>query len=105
MRIAQLVTHFHKNSSDLFGLFVTMPYKISSANIANLSFVGESFYGKISRGGREFSMEGELDFPTLFKNDQQLNKKQVFSNEGKKQYYNLKRTENVTYMRWVASPQ
>ena len=35
-----------------------MPYKISSANIANLSYVGESFQGEISRGGRELSMEG-----------------------------------------------
>ena len=43
-------------------------YKISSANIANLSYAGESFQGEISRGGREFSMVGELDFPKLFKN-------------------------------------
>ena len=57
-----------------------MPYKISSANIANLSYVGESFHGEVSRGGREFSIEGELDFPHYLKNDQQLNKKQVFFN-------------------------
>ena len=43
-----------------------MPYNISSADNANLSYVGESFHGGISRWGREFSMEGELDFPTYF---------------------------------------
>ena len=30
-------------------------------------------------------MKGELDFPKLLKNDQQLNKKHVFSTESKKQ--------------------
>jgi len=55
-----------------------MPYKISPANIANLSYMGESFRGEISRGVRECSMEGELDFRTLFKNDQQLNKNKFF---------------------------
>ena len=49
LRITQLVTHFHKNSFNLFGCFVTKPYKISSADIANLSYVGESFHGEISR--------------------------------------------------------
>jgi len=29
--------------------------------------VGESFHGGISRGGREFFTEGEMDFTTLFK--------------------------------------
>jgi len=29
-------------------------------------------------------MEGELDFPKLFKKDQQLNTKQAFSTESKK---------------------
>ena len=44
-----------------------MPYKISSANIANLSYVGESFHGLIFHRGIEISMEGDLDFLTLFK--------------------------------------
>ena len=44
-----------------------MPNKISSANIGNLSYAGESFHGEISREGREFSMEAELGIPTLFK--------------------------------------
>ena len=44
-----------------------MPYKINSVNIANLSCMGETFHGEIDRGGREFYMEGELNFPTLFK--------------------------------------
>ena len=38
-------------------------------------------------------MEGEFNFPTLFKKDQQLNKKKnkFFSTESKKQHLNLKR--------------
>ena len=43
--------HFYNNNFDLFGRSVTMPYKISSANITNLSYVGESFHREISRGG------------------------------------------------------
>jgi len=55
-----------------------MPKKSSSVNIANLSYTGGSFHGEISRGGREFSMERELDFPTLFKNDQERIKNKFF---------------------------
>ena len=63
--------HLHENSFDFFGRSVTMPYKISFTNFANLSYVGEYFHEKISRRGREFCMEGELDFLTLMRNDQQ----------------------------------
>ena len=57
-----------------------MPYKIGSANIINLSYVGESFQGEISRGGRKFSMEGELDFQTLFKKRSAIKQKTSFLN-------------------------
>ena len=67
LRIAQLVNHSYKNSFVLFGRFVTMPYKISFTNITNLSYVGKSFHGEISRGGREIFHGGELDFPKLLK--------------------------------------
>ena len=46
----------------------------------------ESFHRENSRGGRESSMDGVLDFLTLFKKDQQLNKKQFFSTKSKKQH-------------------
>ena len=59
--------NFNKNSLNLSGRSVTMSYKISSENIANLSYVGESFRGEIFRGGREFSIEGELYVLTLLK--------------------------------------
>jgi len=49
---------FIENSFDLFGCSVTMPYTISSANIANLSYVGESFHGEISRGEGNFPWRG-----------------------------------------------
>jgi hypothetical protein len=36
--------------------------------------VGGFFYEAAFHGLREFFMEGELDFPALFKKDQKLNK-------------------------------
>ena len=50
-------------------------------------------------------MEGSLISQNYFKKDQQLNTKQAFSTESKKQDWNLKQTGNITYMREVASPQ
>ena len=46
--------------------------------------------------------EREPDIPALFKNNQQLNKKQVFSTESKKEHHNLKRTEITVYVMRVA---
>jgi hypothetical protein len=41
-------------------------------------YMGIAFHGGIVCGEKEFSMEGELDFPVLFKNDQKLYKKSFF---------------------------
>ena len=64
LRIAQHVTFIF---FDLIGRFVTMPYKFSSGNIANLSYLGDSFHGDIFRGRRKIFTEGELNFSTLFR--------------------------------------
>jgi len=61
LRIAQLLTFiFHKNSFNLYGHFFTMPYKISSANIFNLSYVGESFHEEISCREGNFTKKSNL---------------------------------------------
>ena len=44
-------------------------------------------------------MKGVLDIPALFKNNEKLNKKQVFSTESKKQHSNFKQKEIITYRR------
>ena len=46
----------------------------------------ETLHGEISRQGKGILHGGELNFPMLFKNDQQIIKKQVFSTKSKKQF-------------------
>ena len=36
--------------------------------------------------GKRISMKGALDFPELFKNNQKINDKQIFSTESKEQH-------------------
>ena len=69
LRIAQPMTFtfIKKKLATSLGHSATMPYKISSTNFGNFSYVIEPFRGEISRGGREFSIEWDLDFSTLFK--------------------------------------
>ena len=64
LRIAQLLTLIFLR---IVSTSVTMPYKISSTNFANLRYAGEYFHGEIFRIGRYLSIDRELDFPTLSK--------------------------------------
>jgi len=50
-------------------------------------------------------MGGEPDLPALFKKDHKLNKKTKFSTESNEKHENLNRTEIITSMKGLCSPQ
>ena len=68
--------------------------KLSGRNFpgGGIFYLGKTFHEGTFRGRKEFSMEGEEDFPALFKNDQKLNKKSFVSTGSKEQHQSLKRT-------------